>query len=99
MMLAQQEASAVAALRSYIASFSSQSDLGLGNQPPCREYRYLLNLEEFDTQEERLSQCRSVKAIGQSKSFYKISKAAYTDLTTMAVVAEKRLARAIKTNQ
>lgn len=82
----------VKALKRYIAGFSSGSASDqLGSQPPCRSYRYLMCLHEFEQLEERLQNARSKQEIAQSFAFFKPFKSAYTDLIGMTKAATNRL--------
>lgn len=85
------------ALKRYIAGFSAGNTVDqLGSQPPCRSYRYLLCLSEFEQLEEKLHKARSKEEISAAFAFYKPFKSAYTDLTSMARAAANRLKAALE---
>ena len=97
--------SAVDALRKYIAGFTDSTKKGqtgklqLGSQAPCRSYRSLLVLTEFNELEARLHSCRSKDDIANAHQFYKTFKAAYMELMSMGRAAASRLTAAVDRQQ
>lgn len=90
--LVKKSGGAVAAMKKYIASFSGESqDCKLGSGPPCRSYRNLLVLSEYDELEKRLVAAKSKDDLATALAFYKPFKAAYSELITMAKGAATRL--------
>ncbi|CAK0826858.1 unnamed protein product, partial [Prorocentrum cordatum] len=84
------------ALKRYIASFSSSSAKPeLGSAPPCRSYRSLIVVSEFDQYTAKIEQAESKEALVAISTSMKPFKAAYVDLLAMAKAAVTRLKNAI----
>lgn len=88
------------ALRKYMANFSlgkDRPDFGLA--PPCRSYRALICLFEFDEYTGKLEVCDSRKELAAVQSSVRPFKSAYTDLLAMAKAAQTRLKNAVADTQ
>ena len=89
------------ALRRYIANFarrggSSGGGMALGTQEPCRSYRSLLVLKQFEVVETKLLQSRTRDDISSTINYYKPFKSALADLLAMSKSGTKRLTAAVE---
>ena len=91
------------ALAKFIAGFndpetSSASVLGasLGSSPPCRSYRSLVLLSQFEEIEKDLQTCLSVQDIAAVGKRHQVFKSALRDLLSMCKAATTRLTNAVK---
>ena len=96
-LFVKQNGGSVKAFKKYIAPFSDPSALReLGSQPPCRSYRSLRCLSEWDEIAHALGQVQSKQEISAIHAANKPFKAAYIDLLTMARAAGARAKQAIE---
>ena len=84
------------ALVRYIASFSSKDGLVLGSQQPCRSYRQLILLSEFQEVESKLLSCKNRDEIVACITAWKPHKQALSDLLSMGRSATTRVKSSIK---
>ena len=91
------------ALRKYIAKFSStaipkNSSVveALGFAPPCRSYRSLCVIKDFERCDAEALECESKEQIASLKQKYKPFKSALQELLGMAKASANRLGSAIK---
>lgn len=85
------------ALRKFIVSFAhveSEQPSGecqLGKNPPCRSYRSLIHISEFDSIKSKLMSVQSKEGIQHLREEYKPFKPAIQDLLAMGKAAATRL--------
>jgi hypothetical protein len=93
----QRHGGSTKALKKYIASFSGpEISKELGSQPPCRSYRTLRCLSEWEDVEAKLADAKTKEEITAIHAASKPFKQAYSDLMNMAKAACNRATHAIK---
>ena len=104
--LVMEEENCEKALRKLIAKFSARPTQitsltnareALGNSPPCRLFRSLLTLNEFNAIEGEIMMCNAKPELTGVTSNWKVFKGALLDLLSMCKSGVKRLASAIET--
>ena len=88
--LVQAEGNPRKALRKYIASFGDGSAT-FGNSAPCRSYRALTLLSDFDETRENLKKCKNMAEIQAEQKRWTLFKNALRDLMGMCKAAVTRL--------
>jgi hypothetical protein len=83
------------ALDKYIAGFSQQSPV-LGHAPPCRSFRSLILMDEFDTYGAKIREAKSKSDIAEVQNSLKPFRGAAKDLLSMCKAAVTRLENAKK---
>ena len=68
----------------------------MGTQEPCRSYRSLLVLKQFEVVETKLLQSRTRDDISSTINYYKPFKSALADLLAMSKSGTKRLTAAVE---
>ena len=85
------------ALRKFVASFAHveneqpSGECQLGKNPPCRSYRSLIHISEFDSIKSKLMNVQSKEGIQHLREEYKPFKSTIQDLLAMGKAAATRL--------